>query len=111
MPLMFLQTSLKDSDIPAGFERQLCEKIGEVLNKPMERITLTMVTGARQMRAGSSDPMAMLTIHSIGVFDKDKNPTYTPPLMEFMTEKLKLPPARVLFHYVDLEGYMVGQQA
>lgn len=107
---MILHTNLKDSDIPANFEFQLCEKISQVLNKPLEKITLTMVTGLRQFRAGSSDPMAALTIHSIAVFDKERNPTYTPPLMKFLMEALNLPPTRVLLHYEDLELHNVGQQ-
>ena len=46
------------------------------------------------MRAGSSAPMASLDIHSINVFDKDRNPTYTPPLLKFLSESLNLPEDR-----------------
>lgn len=34
--MLFFNTNLKDKDIPADFERKLCEKVGEVLNKPIE---------------------------------------------------------------------------
>ena len=36
LPVMHLNTNLKEQDIPADFERKLCEKIGEVLDKPLE---------------------------------------------------------------------------
>ena len=34
--MMHLNTNLQDKDIPAGFDRKLCEKVGEVLKKPIE---------------------------------------------------------------------------
>lgn len=109
MPLMHLCTNLQDKDIPKEFDLKLCEKVGEVLNKPIERITLTMHTGMRQVRAGSGKPMASLEIHSINVFDKEKNPTYTPPLLKFISESLKLPEDRVFLVYHDLLATNVGQ--
>ena len=36
MPVMYLNTNLQDKDIPADFDRKLCEKVGEVLKKPVE---------------------------------------------------------------------------
>ena len=36
MPLCFLRTSLARTAIPKYFERQLSEKIAEILNKPPE---------------------------------------------------------------------------
>lgn len=109
MPVMHLCTNLQDKDIPTDFDRKLCDKVGEILNKPIERITLTIHSGLRQMRAGSNAPMASLEIHSISVFDKDKNPTYTPKLLKFMSESLKLPENRILLVYHDLPAANVGQ--
>ncbi|KAK7088802.1 MIF-like protein mif-2 [Littorina saxatilis] len=109
MPMLFFNTNLKDKDIPADFERKLCEKVGEVLNKPIERITLTINCGLRQMRAGTPDPMVSLEIHSIDVFDKERNPTYSPPLLTFISESLKLPQKRVVILYHDLLAANVGQ--
>lgn len=36
MPVLNLQTNISAAKIPEDFERQLCEKVGEVLNKPLE---------------------------------------------------------------------------
>ncbi|XP_076453008.1 D-dopachrome decarboxylase-like [Babylonia areolata] len=108
MPIMHLNTTLQDKDINKDFDLALCEKVGQILNKPIEKITLTIHTGKRQMRAGSADPMASLDIHSIGVFDKDKSPTYIPTLLEFLSQKLKLPENRVVVIFHDLQPYNLG---
>ncbi|PVD33121.1 hypothetical protein C0Q70_08570 [Pomacea canaliculata] len=110
MPVLNLQTNISAAKIPEDFERQLCEKVGEVLNKPLERITLTITTNLRQFRASSADPMVVLSIHSIAVFDEEKNPNYTPPLLSFLSEKLSLPKSRILVLYFDLLPYQIGQQ-
>ncbi|KAL8575211.1 hypothetical protein ACOMHN_042332 [Nucella lapillus] len=108
MPLMVLSSNLKNEAIPKDFEMELCTKLGEVLNKPMEKITLTVHTGVRQMRAGSPDPMASLDIYSIGVFDEARNPTYTTSLLPFLCQKLKLPEKRVVLLYHDIQLSDVG---
>ena len=48
----------------------------------------------RICKAGSYDPAAILQIHSIAVFDKERNPTYFPKIFEFLTSELKLPENR-----------------
>ena len=48
----------------------------------------------RIYKAGSYDPAAILQLHSIAVFDKERNPTYFPKIFEFLTSELKLPENR-----------------
>lgn len=106
---MCLNTNLKDEAVPQDFEMDLCKKVSEVLSKPMEKISLTVNTGVRQVRAGSAEPMASLDIYSIGVFDEARNRTYTPALMGFLCQKLKLPEKRVVLLYHDIKLHDIGQ--
>jgi len=107
--MIYMNTNMQDKDIPADFERKFCEKVGVVLAKPLERITLTITTGLRQMRAGSCDPMVSVDIHSINVFDADRNPKYTQQLLPFLQEELKLSEKRVLLVYHDVLPHQIGQ--
>ena len=67
-----------------------------IINADMlfQRINIVLSPGQRICRAGSYDPVVILQIHSIAVFDKDKNPPYFQPLFDFLTSELKVPEKR-----------------
>ena len=48
----------------------------------------------RICKGKSCEPSAILQIHSINVFDKERNPAYFQPLFDFLTDKLQLPENR-----------------
>ena len=48
----------------------------------------------RICKAGSCDPAVILQIHSIAVFDAERNPKYFQPLFDFLTKELDLPENR-----------------
>ena len=57
-------------------------------------------SGPNNLQRGSYEPAAILQIHYINVFDKDRNPAYFPPLFKFLTEKLSLPGKRYTCRYI-----------
>ena len=48
----------------------------------------------RICKAGICDPAVLLQIHSIAVFDAERNPKYFQPLFDFLTKELDLPENR-----------------
>ncbi|GFO43145.1 macrophage migration inhibitory-like factor protein [Plakobranchus ocellatus] len=108
MPLCQLYTSIKDAEIKDGVESRMAGVIAKTLGKPMARITMVVMPGTRLMRLGSLAPACLLVIHSIGVFDAQRNPTYTPALKQALQDEFNLPPERCLLQYVDLDGNFIG---
>lgn len=54
----------------------------------VQRISVTVNSGLKMCRGGSSDPTVVVQIWSIGVFGKDKNSAYSGNLFEFFKKYL-----------------------
>jgi len=54
----------------------------------LQRISVTVNSGLQMCRGGNSEPTIVVQIWSIGVFGKDKNPTYADSLFEFFKEHI-----------------------
>jgi len=105
MPLCYCYTSLPNTAIPEGFEEKFAQCIHEVLpNKPIERISVIVVPGARICKAGSTDPAMLIQMRAIGVFNADDNPKYFPKFFKFLTDALNLPEKRFTIEFVDIQG-------
>ncbi|XP_067649037.1 D-dopachrome decarboxylase-like isoform X3 [Haliotis asinina] len=110
MPLCLLYTNLKNEEIPADLEVTLAKNVAEVLNKPIERVTTMIQSGLRMYRLESRDPTCFLQIHSIDVFDKDRNPAYTQPIIDFLKNAMNIEGNRVVIQYLPLLQYNVGME-
>ncbi|XP_067672261.1 D-dopachrome decarboxylase-like [Haliotis asinina] len=108
MPMCVLYTNLKDSDIPPQLETRLAELIAKVLDRPMEYLNVVVLPGMRQFRLHNTDPACFLQITCIDAFDKDRNPTYTPPILDFLKTNLKLQAERIVIQYLPAEPHMFG---
>ncbi|KAK3576695.1 hypothetical protein CHS0354_024304 [Potamilus streckersoni] len=107
MPLCFVFTNLAATAIPRMFGERLTDTVAKVLNKPVEKITVVTQAGLPMVRAGSTDPAVLVQIHSIAVFDAEKNPKYSEQFLEFLKTEFNLPANRLMLEYVDLPAYMV----
>ncbi|XP_048747051.2 MIF-like protein mif-2 [Ostrea edulis] len=108
MPMVFVYTNLKDEMVAADFEVRTSRCISEVLNKPKEKITILLNTGSRLCRNEDPSPCVLVQIHSIGVFDADRNPGYTGKFLEFFSNTLNIPKSRVSLMYQPIEAFMIG---
>ncbi|KAL4224102.1 hypothetical protein ACF0H5_017556 [Mactra antiquata] len=107
MPICYISTNLKDDKVAGDLEDKLQECIAEVLNKPSERITVTINTGLRMKFNGERQPGLLCQLRSIGVFDKERNPSYFPHLFHTLTKATGLPPSSITIEFVDIPAYMV----
>ncbi|XP_071094474.1 D-dopachrome decarboxylase-like [Haliotis cracherodii] len=108
MPTCLLKTNLKDSEIPEDLEVTLAQTISKVLNKPMARMNTTIQSGLRMYRLESTAPTCFLQIHSIDVFDKERNPAYTQPIIDFLKNALNIDGNRIVIQYLPLHLHNVG---
>lgn len=105
MPLCYCYTNLKDSKIPENFEVDFAKCIHDTLpNKPLDRISVIVVPGARVCKAGTTEPAMLVQLRSIAVFNKDANPTYFPKFFKFLTDQLGLPENRFTIEFIDIEA-------
>nr|AWB09319.1 macrophage migration inhibitory factor 2 [Ruditapes philippinarum] len=106
MPLCYIFTNLKDSEISPDLEENLEECISKLMNKPKERITVMLNTGIRMRFGGKKQPGMVCNIHSIAVFDEKRNPGYFPQLFDVLTSATKLPASSITIELTDLPAHM-----
>ncbi|XP_060078422.1 MIF-like protein mif-2 [Ylistrum balloti] len=108
MPFIMCYTNLSKDKIPQDFVEWISELVSDVLDKPMERITTTVMPDMMMMRMSTSDPTMIVQIHAIDRFDAERNPSYTEKLNKAIHEKLNMPANRVVFQYFPVDKTMVG---
>ncbi|XP_046339041.2 D-dopachrome decarboxylase-B-like [Haliotis rufescens] len=108
MPLCLLYTNLKDTEVPGDLEVTLAETIAKALGKPMQKMNVTIQSGLRMYRLESTAPTCFLQIHSIDVFDKERNPTYTQPIIDVLKNALNIDGNRIVIQYLPIHLHDVG---
>ncbi|XP_059141299.1 macrophage migration inhibitory factor-like [Physella acuta] len=108
MPLCYIHTNKKESDLKEGIELRLAAGIAHILSKPLERMIIIIVPGVRLLRHESTSPACTLNINAIGVFDAERNPTYSPAIKKLLQDELELPAERCVIVYHDLDKNFLG---
>uniref|UniRef100_A0A8C6GID2 D-dopachrome decarboxylase n=1 Tax=Mus spicilegus TaxID=10103 RepID=A0A8C6GID2_MUSSI len=91
MPFVELETNLPASRIPAGLENRLCAATATILDKPEDRVSVTIRPGMTLLMNKSTEPCAHLLVSSIGVVGTaEQNRTHSASFFKFLTEELSL---------------------
>jgi len=106
MPICTVETNLASSQVPADFHLKFSKMIAEVLNKPEEKISVTLSAGLRMSRGGSADPTVTVHIWSINVFGADKNGANAAKMFDFFRRELPVvSDKRIVLLYHPLEAH------
>jgi D-dopachrome decarboxylase len=106
MPICTVETNLATSQVPADFHLKFSKMIADVLNKPEEKISVTLTAGLRMCRGASDDPTVTVHIWSINVFDADRNGAYAVKMFDFFRRELPIvSDKRVALLYHPLEAH------
>ncbi|KAL5010766.1 hypothetical protein ScPMuIL_013071 [Solemya velum] len=105
MPVCYVKTNLKESEVPEGFEGRLAEAISSILKKEIKYIFAVVEYGLRMSNAESTSPTCVVQIHSKAAFDAEKNPEYTRQFNEFIKKELGVPGDRIVFLYCPVEDH------
>ncbi|XP_048209574.1 D-dopachrome decarboxylase-like [Perognathus longimembris pacificus] len=111
MPFIELDTNLPANRVPAGLEKRLCATTAAILNKPDDRVIITVSPGMTMMLGGSTEPCVQLTETSVGVVGAaEENRGHNACFFEFLTKELGLNQDRIVirFHPVDL--WQIGKK-
>ncbi|XP_076030476.1 D-dopachrome decarboxylase-B-like [Oratosquilla oratoria] len=108
MPLVYFRTNLLKSQVTREFQKLLSAKVASTLQKPEERISVSVMTEMEMMRGGSFDPLCEIEISSIGKGSHERNQPYVETLTDFVCEHIGVEPKRVIFLFKDLEPHEVG---
>ncbi|XP_005396542.1 PREDICTED: D-dopachrome decarboxylase [Chinchilla lanigera] len=111
MPFIELDTNLAASRLPAGLEKRLCAAAATILNKPEDRVTVTVRPGLTMLLGGSTEPCARLLVSSIGVVDTaEKNRGHSAGFFEFLTKELALGQDRIVICFYPMEPWQIGKK-
>ncbi|XP_051008561.1 D-dopachrome decarboxylase [Acomys russatus] len=110
MPFVELETNLPASRVPAGLEKRLCEAAAAILDKPEDRVSVTIRPDTSLLMNGSTEPCAHLLVSSIGVVGTaEKNRGHSSRFFEFLTKELALSQDRIIIRFFPLEPWQIGK--
>ena len=106
MPYFHIQTNV---DIPQqdALLKAASVEISKLLSKPESYVMVTVQSSVPMLFAGTSDPVALLTLKSIRL-PTDKTKELSETLCLFMEEQLHISKERIYIDFVDLTGSMWG---
>jgi hypothetical protein len=108
MPLIKIETnqSLDDSAIQSLLKKT-SEFAAEMLKKPEEYIMVNLSLDNAMMFAGTTGPLAYVTVKSIGL-PKERCADYSSAICGFLEKELSIPADRVYVDFADIQGKMFG---
>ncbi|KAI9556148.1 hypothetical protein GHT06_018722 [Daphnia sinensis] len=110
MPIVTVETNLTHAQLPEDFGPNLSRFTSETLNKPEERITISLVTDRRMWRNGSDLPMMQIYISAIGaVSTAEQNTVHAQKFTDFMKLQTGLPTERIFLLFTPLEAWQIGK--
>ncbi|KAK7068831.1 hypothetical protein SK128_017557 [Halocaridina rubra] len=108
MPLVTLKTNISSEKIPSDFHVHFTKKLSEVMEKPQERISVTVETEKSMARGGSMDPVCELHIITIGFESKEKTLPLTQEITQYLAEQTGIPPLRIVIYITSVQPTHIG---
>lgn len=111
MPFIELESNLPASKFTDDFLKKLCSTTAAALQKPEDRMNLSVKSGLAMLMAGSTAPCVMLCVSAIGVTDTaEKNKEHSAKIFQFLTGELGLTEDRIVIRFYPLEPWQVGKK-
>ncbi|XP_077996039.1 D-dopachrome decarboxylase-like [Glandiceps talaboti] len=109
MPLCTITTSLPDEKFSDEFLKETSALIAKILDKPEERVQVTLLSNKRIILSGSFEPSLTFYLSSFEKFrPADKNQEYSKEIFQFLSEKTGLACGRMRVIFHDLPKVDVG---
>jgi len=109
MPIITVETNLSANQLPGDFLPTLSAFSAETLDKPEQRISISLHTDRQLLRGGSPAPMMLIQIAAIDVISSaEHNSIHTPKFFKFVEQKTGLPADRIMVLFYPLNGWQVG---
>lgn len=108
MPYLKINTNVHiDKDHETRLAKDVSALVSGLLGKP-ESYVMTEINSSLSMSfAGSADPLAYLELKSIGL-PGDKTSAFSESLCNFITDHLKVDPARIYIEFADAQRHLWG---
>ncbi|XP_004636370.1 macrophage migration inhibitory factor [Octodon degus] len=108
MPMFVLNTNVPRTSVPDGFLSELTQQLAQATGKPAQYIAVHVVPDQLMTFAGSSEPCALCSLHSIGKIGGSQNRSYSKLLCGLLAERLRISPDRIYINYYDMNAANVG---
>ncbi|XP_078082922.1 D-dopachrome decarboxylase [Mustelus asterias] len=110
MPFIQLESNLPPSSFCVELVDKLCCAAAAILDKPKERINVTVRSGQLMAIGGSTAPCAQLVVSSIGVVGTaEQNKQHSAKFFEFLKQELGLTTDRILIQFYPVEKWQIGK--
>ncbi|ELT95313.1 hypothetical protein CAPTEDRAFT_156850 [Capitella teleta] len=110
MPICKILTNLPAKAIPKDLSLRLTNLLAEVLNKPLERITVNVQSDQVMMKNGTTESAAVAEIYALNVFNEDKCPDYGKQILPFLEQNLGIGKKRINLIFHPLQKWQLGDQ-
>ncbi|XP_078409952.1 D-dopachrome decarboxylase [Cetorhinus maximus] len=110
MPFIDLESNLPASRFSEELVNKLCCAAATILDKPKERINVTVKPGLLMAFGGSMAPCVQLAVSSIGVVGTaEQNKQHSAKFFEFFTQELGITADRILIRFYPVEKWQIGK--
>ncbi|XP_055511931.1 D-dopachrome decarboxylase [Leucoraja erinacea] len=110
MPFLELESNLAASCFSEDLLERLARAAAAILDKPQERINISVRPNMIMAIGGSTSPCAQLVVSSIGVVgNAENNKQHSSKFFEFLTKELGLGADRILIRFYPLEKWQIGK--
>uniref|UniRef100_A0A8D2GV29 Macrophage migration inhibitory factor n=1 Tax=Urocitellus parryii TaxID=9999 RepID=A0A8D2GV29_UROPR len=94
MPMFVVNTNVPRASVPDGLLSELTQQLAQATGKPAQYIAVHVVPDQLMAFAGSSEPCALCSLHSIGKIGGAQNRSYSKLLCGLLAERLRISPDR-----------------
>ncbi|CAL4066955.1 unnamed protein product [Meganyctiphanes norvegica] len=111
MPYIVVKTNLPNEKVSKDFQLKLSSKAASLMNKPEQRISVSLECGLRLCRGGSFDPVLEVHIDAVDVDSREKTQPVVAGLSALIHDQLNIPLERIVFKIKNLVQHEVGNGA
>ncbi|XP_068217682.1 MIF-like protein mif-2 [Palaemon carinicauda] len=115
MPLVKVQTNMARDNIPKDFHDRMTKLLAEVMDKPEERISITLETDKAMTRGASFDAYCEVHITAIGVESREKTLPIVQKVTKFIAVQTGIASHRIAIwifsaqpHHIGVNGELMG---
>jgi len=108
MPLVSIQTSLKEIANVDSLLKELSNQLANLLGKPESYVMTLIKTSVSMTHGGSSDPACYVEVKSIGAINATSTKTVSNMICTLLEDKAGVPASRVYIEFKDVPANLWG---
>ena len=108
MPLLKIQTSVKEIENSLFILRKLSSEIAQIIGKPESYIMTSMENSIDMTFAGSEEPSCYVEVKSIGGLDSDNIKSISESICNILQKEIGVASNRTYIYFEDVQPHLWG---